>query len=531
MQEQQRILKGVALLSVAALVAKMLSAAYRIPYQNLAGDLGFYVYQQVYPIYGIVMVLAMYGLPVVFSKQRATLLSRGEEEEAKQLTSLFFYGYLVAALVLWIITYTQASGLAMVMGDPQLVEPIKAISFILFLFPFLSVSRGYQQSKGELYSTAMSHIAEQFIRVVLIIAITIYFVSQGFSAYQIGAGAAYGSIFGAVAGVIVMTMMTKGTWLKEAVFLKGFSLKKAAGTYVNISKQSLFICLSSLLLILFQMVDALTIVRLLEGYGLSSAEAYVTKGIYDRGQPLLQLGTVLTTTFTLALVPMVSKAVALGKRDEANQFQQLSYRLTLIVGGAASLGLMIIIEETNHMLFTNSIGADVLQVMAFVIILSSFFITLSAVLQGYDQIHLPVIAVVTGLVSKVVGHLLFIPIYGIMAAAYSTVFAFIIMISYLLFVARKKRVLYIGELNNFRAILLLLGVMGVVSLLWKNGILSLGIEQTRINDALVALSTVAIGAFVVIGCLMLFSIFSEDEWNAIPKMNKVRSRIKGWCKR
>lgn len=49
--------KGAAILTAAALAAKLLSALYRVPYQNMVGDIGFYIYQQVYPIYGIVVAL------------------------------------------------------------------------------------------------------------------------------------------------------------------------------------------------------------------------------------------------------------------------------------------------------------------------------------------------------------------------------------------------------------------------------------------------------------------------------------------
>ncbi|MGN1293051.1 MAG: oligosaccharide flippase family protein, partial [Levilactobacillus brevis] len=48
-------LQGALILSVAAFVAKLLSAVYRVPFQNMVGNTGFYVYQQVYPLYGIGM--------------------------------------------------------------------------------------------------------------------------------------------------------------------------------------------------------------------------------------------------------------------------------------------------------------------------------------------------------------------------------------------------------------------------------------------------------------------------------------------
>lgn len=64
----RRVMQGAFVLTIASFIAKVLSALYRIPLQNLVGDEGFYVYQQVYPIYGIAMTLALSGLPQFISK-------------------------------------------------------------------------------------------------------------------------------------------------------------------------------------------------------------------------------------------------------------------------------------------------------------------------------------------------------------------------------------------------------------------------------------------------------------------------------
>ncbi|MFI3132934.1 oligosaccharide flippase family protein, partial [Staphylococcus warneri] len=41
---------GVVILTLALVIVKVLSAIYRVPYQNILGDEGLYAYQQVYPI-------------------------------------------------------------------------------------------------------------------------------------------------------------------------------------------------------------------------------------------------------------------------------------------------------------------------------------------------------------------------------------------------------------------------------------------------------------------------------------------------
>ena len=67
-EQVKKTMKGALILSIASLIAKILSAVYRIPFENIVGNTGFYVYQQVYPIYGIGVAFALTGFPVYISK-------------------------------------------------------------------------------------------------------------------------------------------------------------------------------------------------------------------------------------------------------------------------------------------------------------------------------------------------------------------------------------------------------------------------------------------------------------------------------
>ena len=42
---------------------KILSAIYRIPYQNVLGDDGLYAYQQIYPVVALGVILSMNAIP------------------------------------------------------------------------------------------------------------------------------------------------------------------------------------------------------------------------------------------------------------------------------------------------------------------------------------------------------------------------------------------------------------------------------------------------------------------------------------
>ncbi len=83
-KKYQAFWRGAIILTIASFVTKVLSAFYRIPYQNIAGDIGFYIYQQIYPFYGFCLILATYGFPVIISKMVAERLERGKQKRSRR---------------------------------------------------------------------------------------------------------------------------------------------------------------------------------------------------------------------------------------------------------------------------------------------------------------------------------------------------------------------------------------------------------------------------------------------------------------
>src|SRR3954453_14485409 len=99
LKPSKAVFKGAFILTIAALFTKILSAFYRIPFQNIVGDVGFYIYQQVYPFYAIAIALSTYGFPVVISKLYTEEMNKKESANPKQLflfsaIFLFVFGLL-----------------------------------------------------------------------------------------------------------------------------------------------------------------------------------------------------------------------------------------------------------------------------------------------------------------------------------------------------------------------------------------------------------------------------------------------------
>ena len=306
MNQEKNLFKGTLILTFAALLIKILSAFYRIPFQNIVGDIGFYIYQQVYPFYGIAIVLSTYGFPVVISKLYTEEMAKKEQRNVKQLllVSMVFlsvFGFLCFALL-----YGGAGWLANYMKDPQLAVLLRMVAVVFLMMPVISLLRGFFQGTGDMVPTAVSQVGEQFIRVATILISAVILVNHHFSLYVVGSGAVFGSVTGGIVSVLILVFF----WfrIRRNEPLQGSIHFRQSGKIIKtFIVQGFPICMSSMLLIFMQLADSLNLYSLLTETGIGSETAKELKGVYDRGQPLIQLGTVVATSMSLALVPLITK--------------------------------------------------------------------------------------------------------------------------------------------------------------------------------------------------------------------------------
>ncbi len=524
---EKQIWKSALILTIASIITKILSAAYRIPFQNIAGDIGFYIYQQVYPFYGIALILATYGFPVIISKLIAEQMEEKKGEPFKVLLvafiflSIFFIG-------LFLILYTGAEKISYWMGDRELSVPLKVVSFPLLFVPILSVLRGYFQGQNNMTPTAISQIGEQSIRVTTILVFTYFLLTNGYSSYIGGAGAVFGSITGGFCAVIILFYF----WTKMGKshkFTLSFSVKGTCTTSLSIVKaitvQGFTICISSLFLILLQLVDAMTLYSELVSSGdFSLTEAKVAKGIFDRGQPLIQLGTVVATSLSLTLVPLISSAKVRNDLAYIREQVQLSIRVSVIVGLGATLGLIAIIKPTNYMLFTNMNGSFVLAILATTILFSSIVMTSAAILQGLGKTLAPAYFVLIGVVCKIILNYVFIPHFGTIGAALATIAAYLLTTAF--HVKALTKMLHVQLFLRYTKKALFAGICMFISLysyqLLLHDLFHLSEAEGRLFATFQSLSAVMIGGFIYILIVVKTNVFSEKELSSLPFGSKLQ---------
>jgi len=520
----RNIMAGAGILALAGLIAKILSAVYRVPLQNLVGNTGFYVYQQVYPLYGIGMVLALSGFPLFIAK----LATEFDDADTQRF---------VMKRLFWLLLGLGAGGFSLIYGgapwlseamgqDPQLTIVIRAVAWMFWLMPCLAVGRGYSQGQLDMAPTAVSQIVEQLIRVTVIIGMAWFGVTHAWSNYSIGAAAMFGATIAGVVAVACMLGPLCQVWQplvrpisKEPTIRWSYLLRRLV-------REGGLLALLAALLVLLQLVDSFSVKSLLTAHGWSNNRAEYIKGVYDRGQPLLQLGMVLATGLGTSLLPALHEHFMQKQWVALQHDFQITIRLALVLSGVSTIGLMVIMPQVNQVLFGSREGSMALMWFVLAIVPATLITILSSVLQSLNR--------TTGL-SWLIGICLLakwglnqwlVPDLGITGAAVSTTVALLPLLGYALL--RIPRHLWQGwQVTNhwwirYVWLLVSLGSLAVISR-------TLGdywFGTSRLGSAVTMVITALVGVVTFIMQTNWLGLLTIFEWRIIPKGERLYNMLK-----
>ncbi|OYD06398.1 putative polysaccharide biosynthesis protein [Paludifilum halophilum] len=527
---KQSFVKGAAILGAAAFFTKLLGAVYKIPYQNITGNEGMFVYQQVYPLYSTLLTVATAGFPVAVSKLVSEKLAGGDIQGARRLFRVTALSLSLTGFLFFILLFFGAPILAEWMGNRELLTlPIRAVSFALLIVPLISAIRGYFQGHQNMTPTAVSQVAEQGIRVATILFLAWWLMSSGAGVVYAGTGAVFGAFTGAAGGLAVLLFYwrrnreARQQWMNRVPSGHASSEPESVRRILRqLAALSIPIGLGSLVLPLLSLADSFTVANLLEASGWSQSAAVEGKGVYDRGQPLIQFASFFATALSLSIVPAVAEAQFRRNERVTVDRSSLALRLTLLLGLPASLGLAIIALPTNVMLYKDSSGSVALAILAFTSLFSTLGMTSSGILQGIGQVVLPARNLLIGVGVKLGLNAILIPLMDIRGAALATVGGYAIA-TLLNLIALRSRM---GMLFNIRrtglpllgANLLMAGGVAITlrGIFW----ITEDWESLRAAMTVASLAGVAAGAAIYSVALFRMGVLTRSELEKVPKVGE-----------
>ncbi|BAF59577.1 MAG: stage V sporulation protein B [Pelotomaculum sp.] len=424
----QSFLYGTAVLVLASLFNRILGFIYQILLIRLILPEGIGLFNMVYPVYVLVLVMATAGIPVAISKLVAEEMARNNLHGAYRIFKMCFIILTFNSVFFTVLCFLIV---------PLLLEYVFPNPKVFFIFLSLipgivivslcSAFRGFFQGLQQMAPTAVTQSLEQLVRIIFGLFMARLLFPKGIE--YAAAGASIGVIAGEVAGLIAMIVIylkKRPALVSSFVLHPGESfcsiLRKIAGMALPVTMARI---VSTILLSL----DAILIPQRLQAGGLGLSEATSVYGQFvGIAESLLFIPGIVTVSMAVALIPSVSEALAVKRIDVVRAHCEKAVRITLLTGLPFAAMLLILSEELCGFIFGYPEAGKSLEVLA----VGGPFLyvqqTTTGILQGLGEASRPLRNLVLASLFKITGiyFLTGLPQFGIRGAAIAIVAGYII---------------------------------------------------------------------------------------------------------
>lgn len=430
---KQNFLGGVAVLTVAMVVVKIISAIYKIPLGNILDDEGMGHFNVAYNVYNFLLQLSTAGFPLALSKLTSEASALGRQNQMRRQFRVAAVMFFCLGIVASGIMFFFAEPLANFMNDSLAYYPIKVLSPAVFFVCLIGCCRGFTQGSGTMVPTAVSQILEALFKLIIGLTLAWYVLYQLDAAVEIGAAAA---ISGVTVGSAVAALFLIVWVLRHRQRERGSDVPDSSG---RILKRILLIgvpiTLGSSVMSIITLIDQTVVLgRLQNALGLAEAEATALYGQYTFGMTLFNLPATFVYPVTISLIPAVSAALTRRNTLQANRIISSSFRLIAMLALPAGVGLSVLAGPILQLLYpavpeTAAAATIHLQILGIAVIFVCLMILTNAILQACGKVQVPVLTAIVGGAVKIITNynLCGNPAFGIKGAPIGTLLCYLVI--------------------------------------------------------------------------------------------------------
>lgn len=558
--------KSALIIAAGGILCKIIGAIYRIPLTNALGSEGIGLYQLVYSVYALFVVIVTGGITQAISR----LVAEGDTKCVKNAFWFCFALSLLMTVVLVLLNKT----FAYMQGSKLLGMCYFIIAPSVFFVGISSVFKGYFYGKMKMGPPTVCSLIEQTVKLVLGLTLAFALIERGIDY------ALYGALLAVTASeilsfvyVAIAYLVTKGKEKKdfkansikegnscrkdkikradsqnkqakravssavssgvavtdaglnsqsEAVYASGVETDDKTANPLGFLKIAFPFALIALLLPLSGFSDSFMIVALT-----GSKSLY---GVYSGSvTTLINMPIMILLSLAVAVVPSVSKERAQRDVNGILLKTRLSIKLCLLIGVPAALLMLIFSQEILKIIFPVltvselEAGANLLRIMSLSVVLSSMAQIAGSILGALDKTRVYVLAMICGIAVKTALLLILSRYISILAAGVASVsLSLVTLVINLIYLTRY---LSLDKLDKSIAYIL------VSSLIIALSCLSFKFIFANIYVAFgVAL---AFSLLLYPALIAAFDVLSKEETQSLPMSGfllKYKRKIRFWDK-
>ncbi len=537
---QKNFLSGALILTIANALAKLIGAIYKLPLNNLLGPTGASYYNDGYQIYALLFVFSTAGIPVAIAKMVSEAVATGRANEPRKIlkNALWVFGIIGVVLSALLMIFVKPIS-ALLQNGSVVNHCITMIAPAIFFVSVSSVIKGFFQGYKDMRPSAYFQVIEAGFKLVgLVIVVVMKYAFDVTSAVTLACGGVLGVSFGSFAATMFMVIR----FLREKDFgkyvenaLPSNSGKKIINTIVTLA---IPISLSSAVMSVTSTLDMIFVKYSLRSYftalGESAADALAkataTYGAYiGSTSSLFNLPTAFTMPIGVAVLPFLTSAFVVGKKDEGFRNMRSASKVVSLIAMPCALGMSVMSEGIIKLLFPNEgfveVGTQCLMVLAPSIFFVCFVSLTGTFLQSVGKVKISLFTMAVGAVMKLSVNLYMVEHIGILGAPLGT-FACYGSIFVLNCIFIKK---YMGFSMPLGTILLRPFICTAACCVtaygtWRLLIVLLGESRVWVLPALL------VGMLVYALCVLLLKVLSKEDMSLLPKGEKIGALLekRGW---
>jgi len=399
-------------LMIAGFIVKILGFVYRIYLSNLIGAEGMGLFQLISPIYTLVILTLTSGISIAVSKMVAEEMAKNHLINLRRITSCALFVIMFSGLVVSVLMFIFIDPIVNV-----ILKDSRTYYSMLLLIPCIPVVAAASALKGYFYGiqnvvpTAFSQIAEQIVRITLVITMARYFLNIGLE--YACALATIGMAVGEISNLGVLLVVYRFKKKKDiTASKKGFIRKR----YIvkDLVKISIPISFNRLITSIMAAVEMILIPRMLLAGGLNYQSSMEEFGkLTGMAMPLVYFPSLVTSSLATTLVPAISEAMSLKSYKTVNYRMSMSIQLSVILGFIFTSIFMVFPNEIGDMLYRREHIGDILYLLSFTSVFIYLQQTLLGIMNGLGKQGISLRNSMIGYVIRIAFVVYFIPVYGI----------------------------------------------------------------------------------------------------------------------
>lgn len=409
-------------LAIASIISRVIGLLYRIPMTNIIGEYGNDYYSCAYEIYSMMLLISSYSLPMAVSKMVSARMANGKKENAYRV----FRGALLIAVVTGmagcLFVFFGAGFLTELFQTPLSFYALRVLAPTIFIVAILGVIRGFFQGLGTMVPSAVSQILEQIVNAIVSVAAAYILFGYGariaavlggeqhFAEAYGAAGGTLGTSTGAMIALIfcVFVFLVYRKNLKKGIARERRLKQEQPETYGSVMKILIMtiipILLSTTLYNLVSIVDQGLFKNLAIAQGNSNDQVSLWWGVYSGYyRVLINVPISISTALATSSVPALAAAFAKRDRNQVRHKISLSMRFIMVIAMPCTVGMIVLAQPIIHLLFpgASDLAGKLIQAGGISIIFYSISTLSNAVLQGIDQMKIPIRNAIIALAANV----------------------------------------------------------------------------------------------------------------------------------